>query len=194
VSTSTTFYRISDPFVPRYIRATVSPSIEDDWRLLCGEIRPELMHFRQRFAGSQAGDFIWTTSVSPVAVHERVLQAFEAAGITGWATYPVEVYTVKDDRLPGYHGLAITGRCGPLDRSMSTPVDPVVSQFGFQRWRGLHWLAETWDGSDLFLPEQASFKICTARVAQLLKRMKARNIRLEPTSDVAQTINMTREP
>ena len=33
----------------------------------------------------------------------------EENGITGWSTYPIEVYDRKGNSLPDYHGFAITG-------------------------------------------------------------------------------------
>ena len=38
-----------------------------------------------------------------------------AQDFTGWRTYDIELFGRDGVPIPGYHGLAIHGRCGPMD-------------------------------------------------------------------------------
>jgi len=53
-------------------------------------------------------------------IADRVRDVFEANGLTGWKTYPVEVYDKKGAPVPGYHGISILGKCGPITYDPAT--------------------------------------------------------------------------
>jgi hypothetical protein len=40
---------------------------------------------------STPSDLVWTRSVDPLIIGSRVRELFEANGLTGWTTYPVDV-------------------------------------------------------------------------------------------------------
>jgi hypothetical protein len=98
-------------------------------------------------------------------------------GFTGWRTYPVHLYAKDGARIPGYHGLAIHGRCGPLDDSRSVQLDTIYPGGVFPKWYGLYFDEETWDGSDLFMTssEQAWIFVVEA-VKRAFEKAKLTNV------------------
>ncbi len=59
--------------------------------------------------GSKATDVLWTQLVTPVCVSELVIRLLSEYEISGWSTYPVEVFDPAGNLLLNYRGLAVTG-------------------------------------------------------------------------------------
>lgn len=141
----------------------------DAWALLQGRERPRSpVRFRPH-VGSRPGDLVGGGHAALKLVSDRLKERWEQASLTGWATYDVEVEGLDG---PGYHGLRVTGRCGPLtdeqsERVLIPPKSPEGK--GVLGWRGLYFDAETWDGSDVFLPEGTAWIFVTERVKQAAK-------------------------
>jgi hypothetical protein len=72
--------------------------------------------------GTVAYHLIGTTWAALMLVSQRFVVALDEAEITGWMSYPVEVTGSRGEPLPGYHGFAVTGRCGRIDDDLSPPV------------------------------------------------------------------------
>ena len=106
--------------------------------------------------------------------------------LTGWQTFAVRVLTKKGEEISGYHGLSITGRCGKIDYSKSEVITKRLVPEGplAKFYKGLHVGLDKWDGSDFFLPEKYLGTIVTSRVAEILKREKLTNVRLENLADI----------
>lgn len=132
------------------------------------------------FHGGRPSDLIWTTFAGLFLVSDRLRELLESEGITGWKTYPVEVTDRSGEVYPGYHGLAVTGRCGPFDLSKSQMIikPPPVSQGRAAPYhRGLFFDPATWDGSDVFCSENGWLSvIVTRKVHDLARRHKVRNV------------------
>jgi hypothetical protein len=80
-----------------------------------------------------------------------LIELFRENHLTGWSTYAVEVYAKSGERVDGYHGLAITGRCGPVDLQASS-IELVEYPGGwYPHFRGHFFVPDTWDGSDWFM-------------------------------------------
>lgn len=138
--------------------------------------------------GGRPFDLIWTTYAALFLVSDRVRVLLENEGITGWRTYPVEVTDRGGVLIPGYHGFAVTGRCGPFDPSRSQMIikpAPVPRGRAAPYRRGLFFDPSTWDGSDVFCSENGwLFVVVTQRVRDLFQRQKVRNVRFQRLVDV----------
>ena len=115
--------------------------------------------------------------VEVIAIHERVRRLLLEHGFTGWKTYPVHVLGPEQEGYEDYHGLAITGRCGPLEYTRSIPFQKQMSGGVFTYWRGEYFDEATWDGSDLFVPEGTAVILVVEEVKQAFVRAKVRNVR-----------------
>jgi hypothetical protein len=123
--------------------------------------------------------------ISLVCISERVRSLLLSGGYTGWGEYPVTVLDRKGNELPGYSGLAVTGRGGKRDRTRSSVVlKPAPTPGGrpFEVYRGLYFSEEDWDGSDLFLVR--GFIVVSHRVRDTLSSAKVSNIKLTPLTEV----------
>lgn len=69
--------------------------------------------------------------------------------LTGFSTYPVRP-THNRKPVPGYRGLAVSGRCGRVDESRGTWLE-VNKPFRRRVLRGMYFDEKSWDGSDFFL-------------------------------------------
>jgi len=141
--------------------------------------------------GRKPMDLVTTSLVVLYLVSDRIIQAFTDVGITGWSTYPVMLWDKRGNEIPGYHGLTVTGRSGPIDDSRSVRMlrdpatDPTVDAGApYWAWVGLFFKEESWDGSDIFIAknptEISGYMIVNTRVRDLLINMKATNILLRP--------------
>ena len=115
---------------------------------------------------------------------ERVVNLFREQRFTGWATYPVDVYSTATSLTPDYYGLAITGRCHEADWSESQRVLKEYPAGYFPVWRGLH--ISGWDGSDLFMSNNGGegHKFVTDRVRVALEQANISNVEIQSTSDL----------
>lgn len=156
-------------------------------RVFRGEHRlsaPMIFHFMKGASGSTAYDLISTAMPPLLLVSDKVIAVLR--GFSGWTTYPVQVHGKKGELIPGYHGLAVTGRCGPFDYTKSTPriCEPPVPQGRRARiWFGLCFDEKTWDGKDIFVPEGTRMKVVVEAVKEALEKAKITNIRFESLAE-----------
>jgi hypothetical protein len=162
-------------------------SIEKPFRLLRGELSPAAPVRVKHAMGGKPGDLIWTTWAAVFLIAERVRKLLEDAHVTGWKTYPVEVTDRQKAIVPGYHGFAVTGRCGAFDPSKSQIVikpAPVPRGRASPFRRGLYFDPATWDGSDVFCSDDGSGTVVvTPRVQELFRRNKLTNVRFQRLTD-----------
>ncbi len=122
-----------------------------------------------RLKGSRPGDFL--IGELSIFVTDHIIELFKNEKVTGWKTYPLRVVNQKPKAISGYHGLQITGRVGPL-----TATAKKKGKIDFK--------ISTWDGSDLFVPEDTWFTIAHPRVISLLEKNKIKGAVWEPLPDV----------
>jgi hypothetical protein len=107
-------------------------------------------------------------------------------------TYPVEVYDDRGEVVPGFHGLAITGRCGPIDDELSPVMvvpPPVPEGEALPHRIGLRFWPDTWDGSDLFCPDDGSaWTLLAQDVRDALLAAKVTGIELDKISEIEQLL------
>lgn len=140
--------------------------------------------------GSRPTDILDTGHVIPL-ISDRVFNILQDDGFSGWSTYPVEVFGKGGARLPGYHGLMVTGRCGPIDQSRSRIIvkpPPVPTGRHYQVRLGLYFDPASYDGSDLFLPEGTAFILVTERVKKALENAKCSNAALERITEIERSL------
>lgn len=137
--------------------------------------------------GGSPRDVVATGYAALDLFSDRVIQVLRDGGFTGWTTYPVEIYGKNGVRIDGYHGFAVTGRCGPVDWSKGKKVrkpPPVPQGQGYDAWMGLYFDPYSWDGSDVFMPEGgATCNIVVERVKLVLEKAKVTNIRFKPLTE-----------
>lgn len=141
--------------------------------------------FKQEY-GKKLEDILDTGWVNLYLISDRMKTVLEKNALTGWKVFAVQVTDRKGGEIQGYYGLSITGRCGKIDYSKSeiikkrlVPYAPLGTYY-----KGLHVGLDKWDGSDFFLPEKYFGTIITGRVAEILKKNKITNIRLENLTEI----------
>jgi hypothetical protein len=116
---------------------------------------PIVFHPMKHGGGSTPYDLMGTTFPPLLLISDRVVSVLRE--FSGWTTYPVEVHGKKGERIPGYHGLAVTGRCGSLDYTQSTPrvCEPDTPYVRRTReWFGVRFDKKTWDGATSSCPRE----------------------------------------
>jgi hypothetical protein len=153
---------------------------DDDSGLHRAEIHPSHpIQVQWAMGGAQPVEVIWTTHAVPIIVSDSVVQLLRSHGFTGWSLYDVTVHGKQGEQIPGYHGLAITGRCGEIDWSKGIE-EPRVRPAGiFPVWRGLFFDPVSWDGSDLFVPTNGNYVCVVEAVKKAIKKAKVRNVVFE---------------
>lgn len=189
------FYELYDPLATRPLRLSVlkySKWITSDltWELFRGRVSLEQPLTLGIHSGGQLSHFLWSSFPPIVCISTYVVELLRANGVTGWATYPVEVYGRKGEPLPGYHGFAVTGRECRRDRSRSQVVTKQAVPGGepFEVYKGLYFYEEDWDGSDIFRVSSSGGTIVTEKVYKSLKRAKVTNVRLTPLPEIERDV------
>ncbi len=187
-------FKMRDPLATRPWRLTVSE--DPRWKTMMeegerGEFSRWLMRLRRGEAeadpplrlvpamGGHPTDVMWSTVVTVVVVSQRVVDLLKEDGLTGWATYAVDVRDKKGQAVPGYYGFAVTGRAGSRDLRRGEIIDkPPIVPGGkpYQVLRGLYFEGDYWDGQDFCLMGSTLTIIVTERVVRLFKRHRIRNV------------------
>jgi len=131
--------------------------------------------------GSCLMDFTGTTAVLPNVVSQRLVDVLRENGVTGWSTFPIELYGKNGELIEGYHGLAVTGRCGALQLGRSR-VETRIGASGkpYKIKIGLFFDESTWDGSEMFVPEDTAHVFVIGKVKRLLEQAKISNVTFTP--------------
>lgn len=122
---------------------------------------------------------------------DRVIEAFQAAGITGYSAYPVTIGKVRPKKLreqphPWYFYIEVAGTLD-LDLAASglpaaESPDGVLS--GRDRPRAIRYIPEpaSWDGTDLMKLRNYPMRgiICSRRVIELARKERLTNFRFRP--------------
>lgn len=141
--------------------------------------------FKQEY-GKKLQDILDTGWASLYLISDKMKAVLKDNNLTGWKTFAVKVLDKQGQEIKGYHGLSITGRCGKIDYNKSeitekrlVPDGPLVKYY-----KGLHVGLDKWDGKDFFLPEKYFGIMTTQRAAEVLKKNKLTNIRLENLAEI----------
>lgn len=166
----------------RPFRGSINLTSEETFSLTRAEMQPSHPITVEWAMGSaKPGDVIWTTMAVVVIISDKVVQLLRSHGFTGWSLYDVSVQDKQGHLIPGYSGLAITGRCGKIDYTRTVVVPRVYPAGIFPIGKGLLFDPESWDGSDLFMPaDNVGYKFMVDRVKKAFERAKIRNVSFTP--------------
>lgn len=141
----------------------------------------------RRHMGRRLYDVIGTGFPSIKLYSPRAIECLRP--FSGWRGYPVRVVDKSDQAINDYQILAITGRCGPVQYDRSEvrqerlvpegPIGPI--------YYGLYFDEDSWDGSDLFLPEGTSYFIVVEQVRKALLDAKITNIQFTRLTEFQRT-------
>ena len=136
--------------------------------------------FRQEkgYGGKKMTDFLNTGWSTLYPITDKVLNLLIKNNITGWKTYPIEVYDKFGTEISGYHGFSITGRCKDIDLSLlDEKVNYQYIKDGpvHQYYRGYPLDLSTWDGSDIFVLSGTGSTFFTRKVYNIFKENKITN-------------------
>jgi hypothetical protein len=138
---------------------------------------------------AEPGEVIWTTHAIPIIIADSVVNFLRTHGFTGWSLYPVAVRNKQGKPVLGYSGLAVTGRCGNIDYSMSVQVPRIFPAGIFPVLKGLLFDPASWDGSDFFMPARRSGHVFVVEeVKKAFERAKIRNVSFEPLDQVESSV------
>jgi hypothetical protein len=158
-----------------------------------GELTPKRPVNIRHYMGSEPKDVVWTTFISPIIFHNRIIELLIAKRFSGWSTYPVIVYGKKGEVFEGYSGMAIKGRCGPIDKSKSEVVQRDYPGGKFPVLKGIFFDLKSWDGSDFFMSSDGSFfEFVTQPVKDCFEQAKVTHLNLDRLTDVEQPIGWER--
>jgi hypothetical protein len=134
-------------------------------------------------------EVIWTTMGSMVIIADSVVQLLRSHGFTGWSLYDVSVRDKQGQLVPGYRGLAVTGRCGHIDNSQSIEVPRIFPAGISPVWKGLFFDPTSWDGSGFFMTTPSTgWKFVVEDVKKAFERAKIRNVMFTPVTQIERSI------
>jgi hypothetical protein len=193
-------YRLSESFANGAVRLEPidfrisNRSNREDWLILTGKLRPERPLRFAHSEGRRLFDLIGTTLVAFKVISKRFREVL--APFSGWSTLPIEYDGKKGFDLSDYELLVVTGRCGPIDwtrgvERIAPPPCPtgrsaIVSV-------GLYFDPESWDGSDLFVPEGSATKIISQEVKDALEAARITNIKFNRLTEHERLIRVLSE-
>lgn len=140
-----------------------------------------------RSMGRSPVDIITTELPAIWLISDKIVEVLQREGVTGWKTYPVEVIGQGGVPVTGYHGFAVTGRCGPINprRSVVKNLPPLFPGDEEEQVRlGLYFDLDTWDGSDIFVAPNVNYVIVVKRVKELLEQNNIRGCEFERLTEV----------
>lgn len=184
------FYKLSDPFGKQALRLRLSE--DSKWLDFATAVKlanGELSHTERviqlvGYSGQKPMSLLWS-GFSPVCcISEQTIALLTEESLTGWATYPVEVYDRDGQKLPNYAGLAITGRGGQAKPEMSSleVIQPPWKDSTIEVYRGFYFDPDAWDGADIFLVSGGT--VVTDKVRKAFKKAKVNNVRFTNLTEV----------
>jgi hypothetical protein len=157
----------------------------DALALTRGEVEPKEPVRFHHDEGSRIKDHIGTTWALLHLVSDGFISVLD--GFSGWRSYAIEVYDPRGELIPGYHGLAVTGRCGRIDDELSPVMvlpPPVPQGEAMPHRIGIRFWPETWDGSDVFMPDGSGWVLMTQEVRDALTGAKITGIELDRITEI----------
>ena len=151
----------------------------DFYKVFRGEYIPENVIEFIPNCGKKTLDFLNSGAAGLHVVSGRIIELLKTNAITGWSSIPVKI---KGYEKFEYYLFTITGRCSSINYEdsepfMKQPFTPTGKPIDAKR--GLYFNLSSWDGSDVFTPEDSMFTFVTEKVKKLLSEQNATNIILE---------------
>jgi hypothetical protein len=176
-------YVLDDPMRPRFFGAVSDPIGDfptENAVVRADVLPPSPVRFAWYTGGEVPEDFVWAASL-PLLVSDAVVAVLNREGFVGWSTYEVDLYGKTGERIPGYRGFSVSGRCGPSDKDMSR-AQKQLGREGVAVQLGLLFDPGTWGGSDIFLSAMPRSWLIhvTEDVKKALRSAKFKNVDFEP--------------
>ena len=176
------FYMSSSSSRQEFLLHLDEPYTDHEQEIKRGLMRPQGPVTAHWFlGGKKPRDVIWAP-VGPALLTDRVVEALRNDGLTGWSTYPVDVYGPKKELVGRYHMLVIEGRSGPIDWRRSEVIQVQMPGGIFPHLKGMYFEETTWDGADFFWPENFGV-VVTEDVVNTFKKLKALHIAFQPVTE-----------
>ena len=113
-------------------------------------------------------DFIHT-ELTLKLISNKVVSLLMDNQISGWSTYPVRIVGKSGNAIEGYSGLSIIGRCGKIFDDRAEIIEKRNENNDVYKVRkGLVFETSSWDGSDMFSPDDTIIAIISDRARQVL--------------------------
>lgn len=149
---------------------------EDCWNLEYGNYEGIKfpVYFKHSYGSKKLLDILTTDGVFWL-ISEKMKNLLEKNRITGWKTYPIQLFYKRMEPIEGYYGFSITGRCGPIDFSKSEVVScDRVDNCVAKELKGVYIGLNKWDGSDFINPmiPKVRMTIVTQKVVDALSGFK----------------------
>jgi len=124
-------------------------------------------------------------SVGVYLISPAAARVFADAGLTGWTTFPANLFGRDRQLVTGYAGLAVLGRCGPIQvdraqrmRRTSPSGAPYLAKVG------LFFDEATWSGDDFVVPSTGpTYIIVSDAVRAAASKAQLRNMKFESLSE-----------
>ena len=154
--------------------------------LFKGEIElKELLNYDYNF-GTKLYDLINSGFAGIYLLSNKVINLLKENQISGWMTYPCNLFDKQKNEVLGYSLFSVKGRCGPIDRLKSERHIKQYTQTGkpVDILKGLYFEMDTWDGSDIFSPEGTLYTFVNEKVKEILIKNKVTNILFDRITDI----------
>lgn len=115
-------------------------------------------------------------------ISDRFKDVLLSENISGWKSYPVQVYDKIGNKIKGYNGFTIIGRAGKIEKGCNSSTEPYLGQGNNSNWDSAQW-----DGSDLFYISP-NIVACTERVKQVLDRKRIEGLSYRPLRTIVSII------
>ena len=141
------------------------------------------VQFKQEY-GTKFKDMLNTGFGSLYLISDKMKAILEQNKLTGWKTFPVEVFDKRGNKIAGYHGFSVIGKCNSTSFDKSEIIEKRLVPEGptCKYYKGI--FIEGWDGSDFFCPDEEAWIFVTESAAEKLKENKLTNVQLKSLADV----------
>jgi hypothetical protein len=181
------FYQLSNKDTKGMLYASSGKDI-DSYKLFRGELELDAPVKFFPNIGKKVYDVVGSGYALFDLFSSKITNTLAECKITGWKTYPCELYGWDGKKIEGYSIFSVTGRCGPIDWSKSEKFvkDPYVpGGRAAPMQKGVYFGLDTWDGSDIFTAEGGTaYTFVNQKVRDLLFKNKITNILLKRVTEV----------
>ncbi len=138
--------------------------------------------FKQKY-GSKLNDILDTGHAGFFLISDRMKSILEENRLTGWKTFPIQLYDKKGKEISGYQGFSVIGKCGPTRYDNCEIIEKRLVPNGplCKYYKGVS--IDTWDGDDFVTPEGTYETFISKRAADILMKNKISNMELKNLAD-----------
>jgi hypothetical protein len=179
-------YIISEAWTRGALRAELDINDQNDFDLLWAKAPIKDPLSWRPASGRTACDLIGTTWAILYLISPRFIRVLQDSRSRGWTSFPIRSSRLLGNRLKGYAGLSVMGRCGLVreDQCQKVKRAPIVTGGApFEAHVGLFFDPASWDGSDVFCPLQYGGILVTDRVKQAIEAANLTNVRFVRASE-----------